>query len=51
VIRGEQGVWIVGFMEKMGVCTSTKAELKAVYRGLRLAKLWASPGSGCNWTP
>jgi len=51
VIRGERGEWIVGFMEKMGVCTSTKAELKAVYRELRLAKCLGFVGSSYNWIP
>ena len=38
VIRGHRGEWICGFVENMGICTSTKAELKAVLRGLLIAK-------------
>jgi len=33
-----QGHWVCGFIENMGCCTSTKAELKAILRGLRIAK-------------
>ena len=38
VIRGHRGEWICGFVENMGICTSTKAKLKAVLRGLLIAK-------------
>jgi len=38
IIRGCRGEWLGGFAERMGVCTSMKAKIKAVYRGLQLAK-------------
>lgn len=38
VIRDHQGHSVCGFIENMGCCTSTKAELKAMLRGLRIAK-------------
>ena len=37
VIRGDRGEWICGFGEAMGICSSMKAEIKAVLRGLKLA--------------
>jgi len=46
VFRDAQGSWIVGFGEYLGRCSAVKAELKAVFRGLRIArelnihKLW-----------
>uniref|UniRef100_A0A7C8ZGN9 RNase H type-1 domain-containing protein n=1 Tax=Opuntia streptacantha TaxID=393608 RepID=A0A7C8ZGN9_OPUST len=39
VIRGERGEWIAGFSEHLGRCSSLKAELRAVLRGLRLAHI------------
>ena len=38
VIRGDRGNWIVGFSEHLGHCSSMKAEIRAVFRGLQLAK-------------
>ncbi|KAJ8436976.1 hypothetical protein Cgig2_012263 [Carnegiea gigantea] len=38
VIRGDRREWLVGFIERMGVCSSTKAEIKATLQGLRLAQ-------------
>jgi len=38
VLRGCRGDWMCGFSEGMGVCTAMKAKIKAVFRGLRLAK-------------
>jgi len=38
VIRGNTGEWIRGFGESMGSCTVMKAEIKAVLRGLKIAK-------------
>jgi len=38
VIRGDRGEWIQGFSENFGVCTSMKAELKAVLCGLCMAR-------------
>ena len=38
VLRGDQGEWIAGFSENLGYCSSVKAELRAVWRGLSLAK-------------
>ena len=46
VFRDAQGRWMVGFAEYLGRCSAVKAELKAVFRGLRMAremnfhKLW-----------
>ena len=46
VVRGDHGEWIVGFSEQLGVCSAIQAELRAVLRGLRIAremglrKLW-----------
>ena len=30
VIRGDQGEWIVGFLEHLGRCSAVKAEVKVV---------------------
>ena len=38
VLRGDKGEWICEFGESMGICTSMKAEFKAVLRGLRIGK-------------
>jgi len=38
VLRGENSEWIIGFSEGLGYCSSVRAELRAVLRGLRLAK-------------
>jgi len=38
VVRGYQGKWVVGFSEPLGRCSVTQAELRAVLRGLRIAK-------------
>jgi len=38
VIRGEVGEWVLGFSENVGHCSVTKAEVKAILRGLNLAK-------------
>jgi len=38
VLRGYQGEWIKGFIEKFGKCTFVKAELRAVLRGLKMAR-------------
>jgi len=38
VLQGHRGEWICSFIENMGVCTSMKAELKAVFRVLKIAK-------------
>jgi len=38
VLRGDRGEWLCGFGESMGVCTSMKAEIKAVLRGLRITR-------------
>ena len=46
VIRGDKGEWIVGFSENLGHCSSVKAEICAILRGLSIArethvqKLW-----------
>jgi len=51
VIRGDKGEWVHGFSENLGFCTSVKAELRAVLRGLTLAndvrvqKLWVQMDS------
>ena len=53
VFRSHRGEWLGGFAENIGCCTSTKAELKAVLRGLKLArtlgftKLWVNLDSSC----
>ena len=38
VIRADKGEWIRGFSEYLGSCTSVRAELRAVLRGLTMAK-------------
>jgi len=38
VVRGERGEWIIGFSEPLGRCPALQAELRAVLRGLRIAK-------------
>jgi len=38
VLRGDKGEWICGFGESMRVCTTMKAEIKVVLRGLKIAK-------------
>ena len=38
VLRGDRGEWKWAFTENMGYCSSMKAELKAILRGLRIAK-------------
>ena len=38
ILWGHRGEWLCGFTEGMGGCTSMKAQLKAVHRGLQLAK-------------
>lgn len=32
IIQGPQGEFVEAFMERFGVCTSTRAELKAMFR-------------------
>ncbi|KAL7213242.1 hypothetical protein ACSBR2_015867 [Camellia fascicularis] len=36
LIRGETGEWICGFYGKLATCTSLKAELWAIYKGLTI---------------
>ena len=36
--RGWRAEWMGGFAERMGVCSSVRAELRAILRGLRLAQ-------------
>ena len=38
VIRGHLGNWILGFAANFGTCSSRKAELLALLKGLRLAR-------------
>lgn len=38
VFRDTRGNWICGFAEGMGRCTSVRAELKAILRGLQVAR-------------
>lgn len=38
VFRDSWGNWIGGFAEKLVYCSSFKAELKAIWRGLRIAR-------------
>jgi len=38
VLRGDRGEWIFGFSEHLGHCSSMKAELRAISRGLQLAE-------------
>jgi len=46
VLRDNLGDWIVGFSENLGHCSAIKAEVQAVFRGLKVAreksiqKLW-----------
>lgn len=38
MFRWWNGEWLGGFAEKMGVCSSIRAELRAVLRGLSIAR-------------
>jgi len=38
VLQGDKGEWIIGFSENLGHCSSVKAEIRAVLRGLMLAR-------------
>ena len=38
VLRGHRGDWIKGFTEHFGTCTSIKAKLRAMLRGLKMAR-------------
>ena len=38
VFRGGKGEWLGGFAEKLGICSSVRAELRAVLRRLLLAR-------------
>ena len=38
VFREHRGEWLGGYAEGLGICSLVKAELKAVLRGLRIAK-------------
>ena len=38
VLRGDKGEWITGFSESLGHCSSIRAELRVVLRGLKLAQ-------------
>ena len=38
VLRNDKGEWIIGFSEYLEHCSAMTAELKAVLRGLRIAK-------------
>ena len=38
ILRGPRGEWICGFSKNFGACTAVKVELKAVLRGLRMAR-------------
>jgi len=38
VFRGWKGEWLGGFAEGMGICSSVRAELRAVLQGLLVAK-------------
>lgn len=38
LIRGPQGI-VEAFLERYGSCTSTRAELNAVFRGLRMTRI------------
>jgi len=38
VLRGDHREWIIGFFEHLGRCSAIKAELRAVLRGLKIAK-------------
>jgi len=38
VLRNDKGEWMTGFSEYLGHCSAMKAELKAVLRGLNIAK-------------
>jgi len=38
VFRDSSGNWLGGFAEKLGLCTSVRAELRALLQGLSLAK-------------
>ena len=38
VLRDETGTWLIGFSEFLGHCSATMAELRAVLRGLQIAK-------------
>ena len=43
VIRGEDGEWLLGFSENVGQCSVAKAELRALIRGLKIAKEIPTP--------
>ena len=51
VVRDSRGEWIRRFSENLGICTSIRAELRAVLQGLRmtraleLSKLWLQADS------
>jgi len=38
VLRGDHREWIIGFSEHLGRCSAIKAELRAVLRGMKVAK-------------
>ena len=38
VLRDDKGEWIIGFSENLGYCSAIKAEIRAVLRGLKVAK-------------
>jgi len=46
IIRDNMGNWVIGFSENLGKCSAIKAEIRAVFRGLTVAreqsvqKLW-----------
>jgi len=55
VLRDDKGEWILGFSEYLGHCSTLTAELKAVVRGLKIAKelgaqkLWVRTDSKILW--
>jgi len=55
VLRDDKGEWILGFSEYLGHCSTLTAELKAVVRGLKIAKelgaqkLWVRTDSKVLW--
>ena len=38
VLRDDKGAWVVGFSENLGHCSSVKEEIRAVLRGLKVAR-------------
>ena len=38
VLRDDKGAWVIGFLENAGHCSSVKAEIRAVLRGLLVAR-------------